>query len=58
LITAQVQSCEEKGVLSTSTVFTCSFCAVGYSSQDKFLEHLTNHVDIPHKPTNKGTLAA
>ena len=37
-----------------AVVFTCSFCAVGYSSQDSLLEHLNNHVDIPHKPTNKG----
>jgi hypothetical protein len=51
----QVQSGEEK-VEGTGTVFICSFCAVGYGSQEKLLEHLPNHVDIPHKPTSKGNL--
>jgi hypothetical protein len=49
-----VQSNEETETTTTlSTVFICSFCAVGYGSQDQLLDHLTNHVDIPHRPSKK-----
>jgi hypothetical protein len=52
-----VQSSEETETTTTlsSTVFICSFCAVGYSSQDQLLDHLTNHVDIPHRQGWKKT---
>jgi hypothetical protein len=48
-----VQSSEETETTALGTVFICSFCAVGYGSQDQLLDHLTNHVDIPHKPSKK-----
>ena len=40
----------EEGEESLNMFYTCSFCSTKYSQQSLLLEHLSAHVDIPHKP--------